>query len=650
MGQEKLSFAPDPAIRTTVDLRIMETTDLHVHLHPYDYYADCPNPDLGLVRLSELVDQARGEARNTLLFDNGDFLQGTPVGDFFAYDRGFREGDEHPVMAAMNAMRYDAITLGNHEFNYGLDFLMKSLAQAEFPVVSANILTGLGAAPRQDRALVRPYKLLRRHVVDRAGLAQEICIGVIGVAPPQITTWERMHLGGKVFTRDMVDAVAAWVPEMREAGADLVILLAHAGIGALRHSDGMENAVIPLARIEGVDLLLTGHIHQVFPSRAFADIPGVDVENGSICGKPAIMSGFFGSHLGVIDLQMQRDGGEWRVSGFKVENRALRAASMSFGAFGGAGASTGQGEARAVLRSPRVRKIVARAHDMVLENIRQPIGHTETPINSFFVFLGQSASTALVAEAQRDFVAARLAGGAYETLPVLSAVSPAKAGGLGGARNYTNVAKGPLTRRSLADLYTFPNHIAALKLTGAQLRSWLERSASIYNQLHPEQDDGILINPAHPAYNFEMVYGLSYRIDLSQPARYRGDGSVIDPGHSRIRDLHLDGAELEDDAEFIICTNSFRAHGAGGFEGAVSDNLVIEDRAVMRDILHQYVSKRDQLSIDPTTPFRLWMPEPQRAVLRTGPAAFEHLDAIADFAPEVIGVDKAGFMRLRVRL
>ena len=128
MGQEKLRFMPVSDVRQTVDLRILETTDLHVHLHPYDYYADCPNPDFGLSRLAELVDRARAEAGTTLLFDNGDFLQGTPVGDFFAYDMGLREGDLHPVLAAMNAMRYDAITIGNHEFNYGLEFLERSLA------------------------------------------------------------------------------------------------------------------------------------------------------------------------------------------------------------------------------------------------------------------------------------------------------------------------------------------------------------------------------------------------------------------------------------------------------------------------------------------------------------------------------------------
>ena len=281
------------------------------------------------------MDRARAEVGSTLLFDNGDFLQGTPVGDFFAYDMGLRDGDLHPVMAAMNAMRYDAITIGNHEFNYGLEFLEKSLARAEFPVVSANIVKAMGSAPREDHMLVKPYSLLRRQVPDRIGLMHELCIGVLGVAPPQIMTWERQQLQGKLEVRDMVEAVSAWVPEMRAAGADLIVLLAHTGIGPLRYTHGMENAVIPLARIEGVDVVLSGHTHQVFPSRAFADIPSVDVERGTIAGKPAVMSGFFfGSHLGVIDLSLQREGGVWRVVNHHVETRALRDAAMKLSAGG----------------------------------------------------------------------------------------------------------------------------------------------------------------------------------------------------------------------------------------------------------------------------------------------------------------------------
>ena len=641
MGQEKLHFMPVADVRQTVDLRILETTDLHVHLHPYDYYADCPNPDFGLSRLAELVDRARAEVGSTLLFDNGDFLQGTPVGDFFAYDMGLRDGDLHPVMAAMNAMRYDAITIGNHEFNYGLEFLEKSLARAEFPVVSANIVKAMGRAPREDHMLVKPYSLLRRQVPDRIGLMHELCIGVLGVAPPQIMTWERQQLQGKLEVRDMVEAVSAWVPEMRAAGADLIVLLAHTGIGPLRYTHGMENAVIPLARIEGVDVVLSGHTHQVFPSRAFADIPSVDVERGTIAGKPAVMSGFFGSHLGVIDLSLQREGGVWRVVNHNVETRALRDAAMNFPQVA---ANRSQ-----PMRSPKVRKIVERAHDAVLASIRQPIGRSDVPINSFFVYLGTSAATALVAQAQKAFVIERM-DPKIAGLPVLSAVSPSKAGGLGGARNFTNIAAGQLTLRSMADLYVYPNKVAASRLTGAQVALWLERSASAFNQIRPDLEDQTLMNPAFAGYNFEIIYGLTYDIDLTQPARFSHDGTEIDPGHTRIRNLCHAGAPLDMDAEFVLCTNNFRAQGAGGFPGAEPSTICFEHPAIVRDVLREHVERQEVLKIDSTPPFRFLAVSGASVVLRTAPAALDHLRQISGFAPEVMGADKKGFLRLRLSL
>lgn len=641
MGQEKLHFMPVADVTQTVDLRILETTDLHVHLHPYDYYADCPNPDFGLARLAELVDRARAEVRNTLLFDNGDFLQGTPVGDFCAYDMGLREGDLHPVMAAMNAMHYDALTIGNHEFNYGLAFLEKSIARAACPVVSANIARALGRGPRQDRTLVQPYSLLRRNVRDRIGLTHEICIGVLGVAPPQIMTWERQQLHGHLDVRDMVESVSAWVPEMREAGADLVVLLAHTGIGPLRHTHGMENAVIPLARIDGVDVVLSGHTHQVFPSRALSDIPSIDVERGTIAGKPAVMSGFFGSHLGVIDLAMQRDGGEWRVVGHHVETRALRDAAIHF--------PQGTPDRSQPMHSPKVRKIVERAHHAVLASIRQPIGHCNTPINSFFAFLGHSAATALVAQAQKEFVAARL-DPALADLPILSAVSPSKAGGLGGARNYTNIAAGQLTLRSMADLYVYPNKVAASRLTGAQIALWLERSASAYNQVHPDIQDQPLMNAAFPGYNFEIIYGLDYEIDLTQPARFTFDGTEIDAAHSRIRNLRFNGQPLDMDAEFVLCTNNFRAQGAGAFPGTGPESIVFEHPAIVRDVLRDHVDGQGTLQVDATAPFRLQPIAGASVVMRTAPAALDHLRLVAPYHPEVLGADKKGFLRLRLSL
>ena len=630
-------------VSEAVDLRIMETTDLHVHLHPYDYYADCPNPDLGLSRLAELIDLSRAQVPNCLLFDNGDFLQGTPMGDFYAYDKCLRAGDLHPVIASMNALRYDAITPGNHEFSYGLDFLMRSVAPAEFPVVSANILRQAGGQARRDTHLFRPYQLLHRQVTDRAGRAHPICIGVIGVAPAQITIWERQHLHGKIQTRDMVEAVRAWVPEMREAGADLVVLLAHSGIGKLRHEDKMENAVIPLAGIDGVDVILCGHMHRVFPSPEFMNIPGVDPARGRVLGKPTVMGGFHGSHLGLIDLTLTRIGRDWEVLDARVQTQALRDTATKI--------ATGTARvSQAPMRSGAVRRIVERAHDAVIENIRQPIGMTRTPINSFFVYLGRSAATALVAAAQSEFVSRHLAQGPFEGLPLLSAVSPCKAGGLGGPRNYTNVESGLLTLRALADLYVFPNRIAALKVRGADLFAWLERSASAYVRTQPGVADQPLTNPDYPGYNFEIIYGLAYEIDLSGPARFGPDGCVIDPSASRIRNVTWQGKPVQEDAEFILCTNSFRAQGAGGFAGTGSDSIVLEHPAITRDILRAYVTRVSPVSIPAQAPFRLLACEGSSAVLKTGIAALAHLDEIADFAPQILGADDRGFMQVRVTL
>ena len=365
-------------------------------------------------------------------------------------------------------------------------------------------------------------------------------------------------------------------------------------------------------------------------------------ERGTIAGKPAVMSGFFGSHLGVIDLSLQREGGKWRVINHNVETRALRDAAMNFPQVAA--------DRSQPMRSPKVRKIVERAHDAVLASIRQPIGRCDTPIHSFFfVYLGSSAAAALVAQAQKSFVTGRI-GPELAGLPVLSAVSPSKAGGLGGARNYTNIAAGQLTLRSMADLYVYPNKVAASRLTGAQIAQWLERSASAFNQIHPHVQDQPLMNPAFAGYNFEIIYGLTYEIDLTQPPRFGPDGTKLNPAHSRIRNLRHAGAPLDMTAEFILCTNNFRAQGAGNYPGAKPSSICFEHPAIVRDVLREHVEKQDVLQVDATAPFRLMPVEGASVVLRTAPAALDHLRQIASFAPEVMGADKKGFLRLRLTL
>ena len=247
-----------------VHLRVMETTDLHVHVFPYDYYGDRPVDTVGLARTASHIADIRAEATNSLLVDNGDLIQGNPMGDYIAYERGMSDGDMHPIVEAMNVVGFDAATIGNHEFNYGLDFLKKSTAGANFPWVLANVATKQGAGPRDDTTLYQPYVILDRTVVDGSGAEHTLKIGLIGFTPPQIMNWDRRHLEGNVEVRDIVKTAEAFVPEMKEAGADIIIALSHSGIGP-ESGDMLENASVPLAGVDGVDAIVTGHHHLVFP-------------------------------------------------------------------------------------------------------------------------------------------------------------------------------------------------------------------------------------------------------------------------------------------------------------------------------------------------------------------------------------------------
>ena len=168
-----------------IKLRVLSTTDIHTHLYDYDYYRDAADDTVGLARTATLVKAARAEAKNSLLFDNGDLIQGSPLGDFVAYRRGMKPGDVHPMIAAMNTLNYDCGTLGNHEFNYGLDFLQNALGAARFPLVCANVVKADGETLR------KPWLILDRELTDAGGGKHAIKVGVIGFVPPQIVQWDK---------------------------------------------------------------------------------------------------------------------------------------------------------------------------------------------------------------------------------------------------------------------------------------------------------------------------------------------------------------------------------------------------------------------------------------------------------------------------
>ena len=619
-------------------LRIMETTDLHVHVWPYDYYADRPRDTVGLARTAAHIANIRAEATNSLLLDNGDFLQGNPMGDYIAYERGMKEGDMHPVITAMNTVGFDASTLGNHEFNYGLDFLMKSLAGANFPVISANVVKNAGSDPTKDDTLIQPYVILDRMLKDGNGESHPIKVGLIGFVPPQIMNWDRKHLEGNVTARDILETARAYVPEMREQGADIIIAMSHSGIGSAQESDGMENASVPLAAVDGIDALVTGHSHLVFPSPTYADYSAVDVESGLIHGKPATMGGFWGSHLGVIDLMLERESGEWRVVNTAVETRPI----------------SKRNEDRSITALVESQKDVLDAtaddHAETLSYVRRAVGKTAAPLHSYFALVADDPSVQIVSIAQKWYVEEMMKGTEHEGLPILSAAAPFKAGGRGGPEYYTDVPAGDVAIKNVADLYLYPNTVRAVRISGKEVRDWLERSAGMFNQVAPGTNDTALLNPSFPSYNFDVMDGVTYEIDLSQPSKYGPKGELENPDANRIKNLAYNGQPVADDMEFVVATNNYRASGGGSFPGADGSTVIFEAPDTNRDVIVRYIV--EQGTIQPSADANwTFAPLADTSVLfETGPKAADYVDDVKGVSISPAGDGADGFALFRLNL
>lgn len=530
----------------TLKLRIMETTDIHVNLVNYDYYKDASTDQYGLAMTATLIKQYREEATNSLLFDNGDLIQGNPLGDYVAKVDVLEDGEVHPVYKAMNLLNYDVGNIGNHEFNFGLEFLEKSLKGSNFPYVNANVyIDDQDNDPTNDKNYFTPYKILEKTFLDENGNEQNLKVGVIGFVPPQITQWDKANLEGKVIAKDMIETANKFIPLMKEEGADIIVAIPHSGFEDIEQSEKMENSVLYLSKVEGIDAILFGHAHKNFPSSSFEGKSGVDLEKGTINGVPSVEPGFWGNHLGVIDLTLEKVDGKWKVIDSKSEAVPIYKK---------------EGKIALVEPDQEILDAVKEDHDNTLEYVRGPVGETTAGINSFFALVQDDPSIQIVTNAQKWYIEKAIQGTDYEGIPVLSAGAPFKAGGRGGASYYTNIPAGTIAIKNVSDLYIYPNTVHAVLLNGAEVKEWLEWSAGQFNQIDPlNVEEQSLINNEFPSYNFDVIDGVTYKVDVTEPAKYDKGGTLVNPDSNRIKDLMYEGKPINADQKFIVATNNYRA-------------------------------------------------------------------------------------------
>lgn len=558
--------------KTTVDLRILGTSDIHTNLMNYDYYKDTESNSLGLVKTATLIKEARKENSNTLLFDNGDTIQGTPLGSYKQSVDVLEEGEEHPSITAMELLDYDASTLGNHEFNYGLDYLDEVYDDADFPFVNANVRD----ASTGDY-MYTPYVIIEKEVVDEKGKESTVKVGVTGIVPPQILNWDKSHLLGQVTVDDSVHAVENVVSDMEKEGADVIVVLSHSGMGDMTHTEGEEDVTYLLSKVKGVDAIISGHAHQVFPGDVDASLTGVNVEEGTMNGVPVVMPGKYGSHLGVIDLTLEKKGKDWKVVNGTGEVRKIAADSSDV--------------------DQDVAEAVKEAHDGTINYVRQPVGQTTADIHSYFSQVLDDPSIQIVTDAQSLYVKEKIKGTEFENLPVLSAGAPFKAGTRSDPEYYTFVPSGELAIKNVADLYLYDNTLAILKVTGADVKEWLEMSAGQFNQIDSNStDEQQLINTNFRSYNYDVIDGVTYEIDVTQPAKYDPDGNLIHPEASRIVNLQYNGEPIDLEQEFIVATNNYRANGT--FPGVRNASYVEVYPDENRQAIIDYIIQNK--TIDPT--------------------------------------------------
>lgn len=438
-----------------VHIVVLGTTDLHGNLFPIDYYTD-KGDNRGLAKIGTLVKQIRRENKNVLLIDSGDTIQGTPL-EYYHNKKNNAPAD--PMMLGMNALNYDSMTVGNHEYNFGLKVLEKARSEAEFPWLSANIYD-----KGTNQTHYKPYI-----VKEVAGVR----IAVLGLTTPGIPNWENSQNYAGLEFREPLSEAKKWVPVLRrKERADVVVVAMHMGLEQdLRTGEinpgqvANENRASEIAKqVPGVDLIFMGHTHR-------------DVSSVTINGVQLIQANYWGRHLARVDLYLENAGPGWRVFA-----RAARTIAVD----------------DRTVPDQEILKLGGPYNRETQAWLSRAIGESAADLTAAEARFRDTAILDLIQRVQLEAGKADIS---------MAAVFNSEA----------RIAKGPVTVRDIAGLYVYENTLVVIEVTGQQVKDALEHSAKYFRPYEPGKSAAELVDEKIPAYNFDIAEGVTYTLNIAKP-------------------------------------------------------------------------------------------------------------------------------------
>ncbi|MFS4095771.1 bifunctional metallophosphatase/5'-nucleotidase [Streptomyces sp. AF1A] len=540
----------------TWSFSILGTTDLHSHVFDWDYYLDAPYSDkagnsVGVARVATLVKQqreAKGED-HVLLVDAGDIIQGTSLAYYFARvdpitGTDGKPGPKHPMAVAMNHMRYDAAALGNHEFNYGIDVLRKFESQCRFPLLGANALDA-----KTLRPAFHPYTVKRIRVPG----APDIKVGILGLTNPGIALWDKDNVSGKMVFPGLVEQAKKYVPRLRALGCDVVFLTDHSGLdGSSSYGDELpyvENASNLVAeQVPGIDAILVGHTH--------VEVPSYIVKNEQTGDEVLLSEPYcWGYRLSVFDFELELHHGQWKVTSKTAQTL----------------------NPNTVEEDPEIKRLLEADHELVVKYVNTPVGTCTTDLSAAESCWKDVPIMDFIHKVQADEVKSGLSA-ADAALPLISVAAPFS--------RTADIPQGNVTIKDIAGLYIYDNTLYGKKLTGAQLKDYLEYAAKYYHQVPSgtKVDTATLTNAnSFWDYMYDTAAGVDYEIDIAQP-----EGS-------RIKNLSYNGAPVADDQVFVVAVNNYRANGGSGYPHIASADIAYSSTNEIRQLMIDYVTAKRTL-------------------------------------------------------